>query len=96
MKRLQIAIIKFPGPYVFMLITLTFSDLVTPNMMIITSLIAKSSVVYNPLVYVAFNKKFRKDFFRALKCQYQQSEMNTTPAGRASSAVPETPPANAG
>ncbi len=35
----------------------------------ICALLAKCCVIYNPLVYVTFNRKFRRDFFQVLRCQ---------------------------
>lgn len=79
------------GPYGVLLIALSYTQFVTPLMLIVSSLMAKACVVYNPLIYVAFNKKFRKRFIRALKCQNKHRASNTQPAANAVGPAPITP-----
>ncbi|XP_031231335.1 visual pigment-like receptor peropsin [Mastomys coucha] len=42
---------------------------IPPSMAIIAPLFAKSSTFYNPCIYVAANKKFRRAMFAMFKCQ---------------------------
>ncbi|NP_001401989.1 visual pigment-like receptor peropsin isoform 1 [Rattus norvegicus] len=46
---------------------------IPPSLAIIAPLFAKSSTFYNPCIYVAANKKFRKAMFAMLKCQPHQA-----------------------
>lgn len=38
------------------------------------ALFAKSSTFYNPVIYVATNKQFRKSFFSLLSCHRENNE----------------------
>ena len=87
LARVMVLIVMFSfvswGPYGISLICLSFTNnRVTPLMLIITSLIAKACVVYNPLIYVAFNRKFRESFFKALMCHYYHPIIMNTPPAR--------------
>ncbi|XP_053316408.1 vertebrate ancient opsin-like [Spea bombifrons] len=57
-------------PYGIMALIATFGKpgLITPSTSIIPSILAKSSTVYNPIIYIFLNKQFYRCFTALLKC----------------------------
>uniref|UniRef100_A0A8C5MBW9 G-protein coupled receptors family 1 profile domain-containing protein n=1 Tax=Leptobrachium leishanense TaxID=445787 RepID=A0A8C5MBW9_9ANUR len=57
-------------PYGIMALIATFGKpgLITPTASIIPSVLAKSSTVYNPIIYIFLNKQFYRCFMSLLKC----------------------------
>ncbi|XP_077683061.1 pinopsin-like [Eretmochelys imbricata] len=57
-------------PYGIMALIATFGKpgLITPSASIIPSVLAKSSTVYNPVIYIFLNKQFYRCFCALLKC----------------------------
>uniref|UniRef100_A0AAY4CDS0 G-protein coupled receptors family 1 profile domain-containing protein n=1 Tax=Denticeps clupeoides TaxID=299321 RepID=A0AAY4CDS0_9TELE len=62
------------SPYSMVCLWASFSDpkTIPAPMAIIAPLFAKSSTFYNPCIYVAANKKFRRAILGMLRCQTQQ------------------------
>ncbi|XP_074860699.1 vertebrate ancient opsin-like [Carettochelys insculpta] len=58
-------------PYGIMALIATFGrpGLITPSASIIPSVLAKSSTVYNPVIYIFLNKQFSRCFCALLKCE---------------------------
>ncbi|XP_051874554.1 pinopsin-like [Pristis pectinata] len=58
-------------PYGIVALMATFGHpgLITPSVSIIPSILAKSSTVYNPIIYVFLNRQFYKCFKALLTCQ---------------------------
>ncbi|XP_072525312.1 teleost multiple tissue opsin a [Salminus brasiliensis] len=61
-------------PYGIMALLATFGDpdLITPEASIVPSLLAKTSTVINPIIYIFMNKQFYRCFRALLKCQTPQ------------------------
>ncbi|XP_073437401.1 vertebrate ancient opsin-like [Dendrobates tinctorius] len=57
-------------PYGIMALIATFGrpGLITPSASIIPSVLAKSSTVYNPIIYIFLNKQFHRCFIALLHC----------------------------
>ncbi|XP_063297023.1 vertebrate ancient opsin-like [Pelobates fuscus] len=57
-------------PYGIMALIATFGKpgLITPSASIIPSILAKSSTVYNPIIYIFLNKQFYRCFIALLRC----------------------------
>lgn len=55
-------------PYCTTLLCMFFLQSMPPELIMILSILAKICVVYNPLIYVALNKKFRHSFLKTLTC----------------------------
>ncbi|XP_075837462.1 visual pigment-like receptor peropsin [Microtus pennsylvanicus] len=68
------------SPYSIVCLWACFGDpkKIPPSMAIIAPLFAKSSTFYNPCIYVAANKKFRKAVFAMFKCQPHQAIPETS------------------
>ncbi|KAJ8274392.1 hypothetical protein COCON_G00090170 [Conger conger] len=62
-------------PYGIMALLATFGrpGLVTPEASIIPSILAKTSTVINPVIYIFMNKQFYRCFLALLMCQTPQS-----------------------
>uniref|UniRef100_A0A8C5ZBK2 Retinal pigment epithelium-derived rhodopsin homolog n=1 Tax=Marmota marmota marmota TaxID=9994 RepID=A0A8C5ZBK2_MARMA len=63
------------SPYSIVCLWASFGDpkKIPPSMAIIAPLFAKSSTFYNPCIYVAANKRFRRAMFAMFKCQTHQA-----------------------
>ncbi|XP_060249267.1 visual pigment-like receptor peropsin isoform X3 [Meriones unguiculatus] len=68
------------SPYSIVCLWACFGDpkKIPPSMAIIAPLFAKSSTFYNPCIYVAANKKFRKAIFAMFKCRPHQEMPETS------------------
>ncbi|OBS76137.1 hypothetical protein A6R68_17411, partial [Neotoma lepida] len=68
------------SPYSIVCLWACFGDpkKIPPSMAIIAPLFAKSSTFYNPCIYVAANKKFRKAMFAMFKCRPHQAMPETS------------------
>ncbi|KAG7484294.1 hypothetical protein MATL_G00047860 [Megalops atlanticus] len=74
-------------PYGVMALAATFGkkDLVTPVASIVPSILAKSSTVINPIIYVLFNNQFYRCFVALVKCRAEHQSghtLNTQPSSR--------------
>ncbi|XP_038819278.1 pinopsin-like [Salvelinus namaycush] len=61
-------------PYGVMALLATFGrpDLVTPEASIVPAIMAKTSTVFNPVIYIFMNKQFHRCFRALLRCQEPQ------------------------
>ncbi|XP_077989875.1 visual pigment-like receptor peropsin [Glandiceps talaboti] len=66
------------GPYAVLSLYVAFgnAEKVTTTMAFIPSIVAKSSTVYNPIIYFALNKKFREAIIVILKCGKRSSQVS--------------------
>ncbi|XP_048095063.1 parapinopsin-like isoform X1 [Alosa alosa] len=63
-----------PYGVVAMMATFGQPGLITPVASVVPSLLAKSSTVINPLIYILMNKQFKRCFLILIGCQRRQAE----------------------
>ncbi|XP_036133395.1 opsin-3 [Molossus molossus] len=74
--------LSFWMPYIVICFLVVHGHLVTPTMSVVSYLFAKSSTVYNPLIYIFMIRKFRRSLlqllcFRLLRCQRPATDLPT-------------------
>ncbi|CAM2119646.1 unnamed protein product [Caretta caretta] len=81
-------------PYGIMALIATFGKpgLITPSASIIPSVLAKSSTVYNPVIYIFLNKQFYRCFCALLKCDKTTSFTTSNKFSSKSTRVCRTAP----
>ncbi|CRK94999.1 CLUMA_CG008485, isoform A [Clunio marinus] len=69
-------------PYSIFALSEQFGDpeLITPSLAVLPALIAKSSICYNPLIYVGMNSQFRAAWIRICQKESAQEAINETTA----------------
>ena len=67
------------SPYCFVSIIATIrgTNVLTPGEAEVPELLAKASVIYNPIVYIAMNDRFRATLLRIIPCgRFDSREVN--------------------